>query len=178
MSEEVSHTTGCVLKLILAVIVVAAAILIPRWKPKEDASKAAEPPPAPEHLMEILFYHKPGLPESERMAGVLNDIKGKYGKQVLVTRVDLTVHPEQGAAEKITRPPKLVMMAGQSREYEHSGFMPRDQAEKKIDEILHKLKRVGKDWRPPVSGMQPGTAPPPGAPASPPISPAPRPPAR
>ena len=175
MSEEVSHTTGCVLKLILAVIVVAAAILIPRWKPKDDTAKT-EPPP--EHLMEILFYHKPGFPDSERMADVLNDLKGKYGKQVLVTRVDLTALRERGAAEKITRPPKLVMMAGQSREYEHSGFMPRDQTEKKIDEILHKLKRVGKDWRPPVSGMQPGTAPPPGAPASPPISPAPRPPAR
>ena len=177
MSEEVSHTTGCVLKLLLAAIVVAAAILIPRWKPKEDAAKSAAPP-VPEHLMEIVFYHKPGLPDSERMADVLNEITGKYGKQVLVTRVDLATHPDRAAAENITRPPKLVMLAGQSREYEHNGFMPRDQAEKKIDEILHKLKRVGKDWRPPVSGMQPGAAPPPGALAQPPISPAPRPPAR
>ena len=34
------------------------------------------------------------------------------------------------------------------------GQRPREKVELKVDEILNGLKRVGKDWRPPVPGMK------------------------
>jgi hypothetical protein len=157
--------------LLLAAVVVAAAILLPPWKPKPEPEVRAAPTPV--HLLEIVHYHRPGAPDSERTADVLNQIKAKYGEQVLMTRVDVVAHPDRAVAEKITRPPKVVMLAGTSREFEFSGWWPLDRVERKVDEILHKLKRVGKDWRPPVGGMTPGQAPvAPGAPAQPPIRPA------
>lgn len=156
MSEQVSRKTGCVLRLLLATGVVAAAIFLPPWNPKQEEAVAAPPP---ERLLEIVHYHRPGAPESERMADVLNEIKAKYGEQVLVTRLDVVANPDRAIAENITRPPKVVMLAGTSREFEFSGVWPLDRVERKVDEILHKLKRVGKDWRPPVDGMTPGSAP-------------------
>ncbi len=172
MSEQVSRQTGCILRLLLAAVVVAAAIFLPRWNPKQKEEAVEAPPPV--HLLEIVHYHRPGAPDSERMADVLNEIKAKYGEQVLVTRLDVVANPDRAIAEKITRPPKVVMLAGTSREFEFSGVWPLDRVERKVDEILHKLKRVGKDWRPPVGGMTPGSGPvAPGVPAQPPVRPAP-----
>lgn len=174
MSDESnSRWVGVVLKLILTVVVVASAILIPRCeKPVEETKGDSEP----EHLIEILHYHQPRNPDSEQLAERLNAIGKKYGNQVLVTRVDITTHPQRAAAERVANPPKVVIMAGTVRAFEFSGLWPLDRIEQKVEEILRGLKRVGKDWRPPVSGMSPGsTAPGPAAPGSPapPISPAP-----
>jgi hypothetical protein len=36
---------------------------------------------------------------------------------------------------------------------------PHDKIERKVEEILRGLKRMGKDWRPQVKGMQPVSAP-------------------
>jgi hypothetical protein len=41
------------------------------------------------------------------------------------------------------------------KEFEFQGLWSQSQVERKIDEILGGLKRVGADWRPPVPGMQP-----------------------
>jgi thioredoxin-like negative regulator of GroEL len=103
----------------------------------------------------IIHCHAPGNPASEQTADILNNIARRYGDQVKVIRVDITAHPEFAKAEKVASPPKLVLTAGIKREAELTGLWPQKSVEQKVDEILRGLKRVGKDWRPEVKGMQP-----------------------
>jgi thiol-disulfide isomerase/thioredoxin len=107
----------------------------------------------------IIHCHAPGNPASEQMADILNNIARRYGDQVKVIRVDVIAFPEFAKAEKVTSPPKVVLTAGVRRESEIQGLWPQKSVEQKVDEILRGLKRVGKDWRPEVKGMQPAGKP-------------------
>jgi len=101
----------------------------------------------------IVHCHVPGNPESEQLADSLNGVAKKYGSQVQVIRVDIVAFPAFAKAENVTKPPKVVMIVGTERVFEFQGLWPRPQIERKVDEILHGLERVGKDWRPEVKGM-------------------------
>lgn len=103
----------------------------------------------------IIHCHVPGNPESEEMADILNRVARKYGQQVKVVRVDIVAFPEVAKAEKVTRPPKVVMMAGAERACKFQGLWTQAQIERKVDELLAGLDRMSKDWRPAVKGMQP-----------------------
>lgn len=139
--------------LFLAVALLTGAWFFPETKPKEDTAKED----TIKYDLEIFHYHEPGNPESEQIADNLNRVGRLYDKYVKVTRVDITAHPELAAAEKVTKPPKVVMMAGETRACKFQGVWTFDQIELKVREILRGLKRVGADWRPEVQGMQPGT---------------------
>ncbi len=102
----------------------------------------------------IVHCHVPGNPESEQLADSLNGVAKKYGSQVQVIRVDIVAFPAFAKVENVTNPPKVVMIVGTARVFEFQGLWPRPQIERKVDEILHGLERVGKDWRPEVKGMQ------------------------
>lgn len=140
--------------LFIAVAVVLGVMFYPK--------KQAPPPKAQDkaemtHEIEIFHYHEPKNPESEQIAESLRKIAGKYGKQILVTTVDVIAEPERAKAEKVTKPPKVVMMAGTIRASKFQGVWTQAQIERKVEEILRGLKRMGKDWRPDVQGMQPST---------------------
>jgi len=59
------------------------------------------------------------------------------------------------------------MMAGEVRACKFQGLWTQSQVERKVEEILRGLKRVDKDWRPDVKGMQPGANTAPAPPAKP-----------
>ena len=137
------------------ILLVSIGVLLGVWLFPE---KKPEPKPVAaeleaKHLIEVLHFHLPGNPESELIADHLNKIQTKYGEQILVTRVDVQKEPERAKAELVTKPPKVVMMAGTVRACKFQGVWTQVQIERKIDEILHGLKRMGKDWRPDVQGL-------------------------
>jgi len=146
--------------LFVALVVVLGVWFYPEKKVEKKAGTVAA-----KHLVEVLHFHQPGLAESETLADTLNKVGKKYGEQVLITRIDIAKEPQRALAEKVTQPPKVVMMAGEIRACKFQGVWTQAQIERKLDEILHGLKRMGKDWRPDVKGMQtaaeaPGQAPP------------------
>lgn len=140
--------------LFIAVIIVAGVFLYPKKPaPVLNSSANAEV----KYDLEIFHYHQPQNPESEQIAESLKKVAQKYGKQIRVNTVDITAHPELAKAEKVTKPPKVVMMAGTIRACKFQGVWTQAQIEFKIEEILRGLKRMGKDWRPDVQGMKPAT---------------------
>lgn len=141
--------------LVLAIAIAAAAWFFPEGKPEIAVSDE----PAVVYDLEIYHYHVPGNAASEQIADSLNKIGAKYEKYVRVNRVDITAHPELAKAEKVTKPPKVVMMAGEVRACKFQGVWTYAQIEWKVEEILRGLERMGKDWRPAVKGMQPGANP-------------------
>ncbi len=140
--------------LFIAVVIVLCVMFFPKKPaPPPKAKAAAEAV----HDIEILHYHQPKNSESEQIAASLKKIANKYGKQILVTTVDVIAQPELAKAEKVTTPPKVVMMAGTIRACKFQGVWTYAQIERKVEEILRGLKRMGKDWRPEVQGMKPAT---------------------
>lgn len=135
----------------MAVVVIVGALLYPTPKPEPKAVASQE---EAKHDLEIIHFHLPQNPESEQIADSLNKIAKKYGEQILVTRVDINAEPERAKAEKVTKPPKVVMMAGTVRACRFQGVWTEAQIERKVEEILRGLKRVGKDWRPDVAGLE------------------------
>lgn len=132
--------------------------------------KTETPPPPPavaaaDYDMEIIHYHDPDNPKSVEIAESLNEIGKKYGMQVLVTRVDIRANP---LANKhgVDSAPHVSMMTDETEAFAFQGVWPRDKIERKVEEILRGLKRVGKDWRPEVKGMQPMSKPVPLAPVN------------
>ena len=141
--------------LFLALGIGGGVMLYPDRKPKVDVTDGE----AVVYDLEIYHYHVPGNAESEQIADSLNKIGKKYERYVRVNRVDITAHPEIAKAEKVTKPPKVVMMAGDVRACKFQGVWTYAQIEWKVEEILRGLERMGKDWRPDVKGMQPGADP-------------------
>ena len=105
----------------------------------------------------ILHCHVPGNPESEQIADILNRVARKYGAQVQVVRADIIACPELVKIEKVTKPPKVVMMVDNLRACKFQGLWTQAQIERKVDELLYGIKRVGKNWLPEVKGMQPAS---------------------
>jgi len=115
-------------------------------------------------VLGIVHCHIPGNMDSEQTADILNLVANKYGSQVLVIRVNILNFPEFVKAQKITRPPEVLMLVDNMMAFKIQGLWPRPQIERKVDELIHGLRKVGKDWRPKVKGMQPASG---GAPSSP-----------
>lgn len=142
----------------LALGICLAVLFYPEKKPESTAKPELDPGKDPKNFaVQILHFHQPGNPESEEIAKSLNEVGRKFEKQVLVTRIDVTKEPERAKAEKVTKPPKVVMMAGQERVCKFQGVWTEPQIERKVEQILSGLKTAGKDWRPPVQGMQKAT---------------------
>ena len=138
--------------LFMAIAVVAGVLLFPKKAPKPATSGESA---VSNHALEIILFHVPKDPECEQMSEILKKVEIKYNGQVLVTRVDINADPERAKVEKVTKPPKVVMMAGTIRASKFQGLWTQAQVERKVEEILRGLKRVGKDWRPDVQGMKP-----------------------
>jgi hypothetical protein len=138
-------------------LLVAAGVAAGVWfYPKSKTAAAPDKAGPPEKYdLEVFHYHLPGNSESEQLVEILNKVEKKYGQVLIVNRVDITEHPEKAIAEKVTKPPKVVMMAGEVRACKFQGLWTQAQIERKVDEILRGVKRVDKDWRPEVQGMQP-----------------------
>lgn len=147
--------------LFMAIAVVTGVWFFPKKAPKAETSGESA---TSNHALEIILFHVPKDPESDQMSAILKNVETKYNGQVLVTRVDINANPERAKAEKVTKPPKVVMMAGTIRASKFQGLWTQAQVERKVEEILRGLKRVGKDWRPDVQGMKPADTASPAAP--------------
>ena len=155
------------------ILFIAIGVLLGVWfypEEKPEAKAVAATQGHARHHIEVLHFHQPGNPESETLADSLNKVQAKYSGLVLVTRIDVQKEPERAKAEKVTKPPKVVMMAREVRACKFQGVWTQAQIERKVDEILHGLERMGKDWRPDVKGMQSATLKP--VAAAPPTKPA------
>jgi len=139
--------------LLLAVVVVAAVWFYP--KPVDKAPPQAEAPA--EDALEIDDYHLPGDPNCEKLADILNKVQKKYGRLIVVNRIDVKAHPELAAAQGVKKVPHVIILATKQKVFEFEGQWTQEQVERKVEEILRGLKRVGKDWRPTVAGMKPAT---------------------
>jgi hypothetical protein len=115
-------------------------------------------------VLGIVHCHVPGNPDSEQTADILNLVANKYGSQVLVIRVNILNFPEFAKAQQIANPPEVLMLVDNMVAFKIQGLWTRFQIERKVDELIHGLRKVGKDWRPKVQGMQPTGG---GAPSSP-----------
>jgi thioredoxin-like negative regulator of GroEL len=79
--------------------------------------------------------------------------------QVLVIRVDVSANPVLAKTRGVNSAPHVSMMTGETEAFAFQGVWPQEQIERKVEEILRGIKRVGKDWLPEVKGMQPAGKP-------------------
>ncbi len=124
-------------------------------KPTAEVAPEKAVTTSPENGLLIVLHQLPGDPASEQMAEILNRVQMKYGKQIIVNQVDFKLHPEVSKAQGVTKPPHVVIISGKDKVFDFQGPWTKAQVEFKVEEILRGLKRVGKDWRPPVPGMKP-----------------------
>jgi hypothetical protein len=145
------------IKRIFMPLLVAAIVAGVWFYPKPGAKAAAEKPitTSPENGLLIILHRLPGDPASDQMAEILNRIQTKYDKQIIVSEVDAKLHPEVSKTQGAIRTPHVVIISGKEQVFDFQGLWTQAQVEYKVEEILRGLKRVGKDWRPPVPGMTP-----------------------
>lgn len=111
---------------------------------------------SPENGLAIAHFHLAGNPDSERLADILDKVRKKHGRRVLVVRLTCEGHPLALKSQGVTKLPHVMMIVGTKKVFEFQGLWSQQRVDQKVDEILHGLvKRIGKDWRPPVPGMTP-----------------------
>lgn len=103
----------------------------------------------------IIHCHLPGDPASEQLADTFNLIQKKYGKLVAVTRVGFPAQPTDWQTQKGIKLPYVMMIVGSENAFQFQGLWPHLKVEKKVEELIFGVRRVGKDWRPAVPGMSP-----------------------
>jgi hypothetical protein len=145
------------------ILLLSTGVAFGAWFYQKSESSAAPPPPPraaeASYELEIIHYHDPKNPKSVELALSLNEIGIKYAMQVLVTRVDIRANPLETKNRGIKSTPHVSMMTGGTEAFAFQGLWPKDKIERKVEEILRGLKRMGKDWRPVVKGMQPAGGP-------------------
>lgn len=151
--EERASLIKKLLLLGLITAVVAAVWFYP--KPAVKVAPKAQVDAPAEDALQIHDYHLPGDPNCEKLADILNKVQKKYGRLLVVSRIDVKAHPELAAAQGIKKAPHVVILASKQKVFEFEGLWTQEQVELKVDEIIRGLKRVGKDWRPTVAGMKP-----------------------
>ena len=118
-----------------------------------------EPPPdirpIAENGLELILHRVPGEKDSDELSAILEKVERKYGKLLIVRRVDFKRHPEVSKAQGVVKTPHVIINTKTGRAFEFQGLWTQPQIEMKVDEILRGLKRMTKDWRPPVPGMKP-----------------------
>jgi hypothetical protein len=125
----------------------------PPTEPEGGSSRNAA---GPYKRVTILHCHLPGNPASEQMADVFNAIQKKYGSNlVTVIRAGFPAQPVDWQKQKGISLPYVVMIVGSEKAFHFQGLMPLPQVEKKVEELIFGVRRVGKDWRPAVPGMTP-----------------------
>lgn len=152
------------------ILFLSTGVIAGAWFYRKTELPPPPPPPAAtatDYDMEIIHYHDPDSPQSVQIALSLNEIGKKYAMQVLVTRVDIRANPLVAKTRGVKSAPHVSMMTGKTEAFAFQGVWPRDKIERKVEEILRGLKRVGKDWRPEVKGMQPISGPTPAKHTSP-----------
>ncbi|MEY3896352.1 MAG: hypothetical protein RLZZ214_1872 [Verrucomicrobiota bacterium] len=130
-------------------------IRVPKDPLKEDIDALVKKVVSPDNGVAIIHFHLPGDPASEQLADTFNLIQKKYGKLVSVTRVGFTAQPKDWEAQKGIKLPYILMIADQENVFQFQGFWSYSKVEKKVEEVIFGLRRVGKDWRPVVPGMAP-----------------------
>lgn len=103
----------------------------------------------------ILHCHLPGNSSSEQMADVFNAIQKKYAMHVKVIRAGFPAQPVDWQKQRGISLPYVIMIVGSEKAFQFQGLMPLSQVEKKVEELIFGVRRVGKDWRPVVPGMTP-----------------------
>lgn len=149
-NEQRAKIIKWVFFLLLTVAVIGGVWFYPKPKIEEVVL-----PHAPENGLLIVHHHQPGDKSSEQLAEILDKVQKKYGKLVIVQRLDFAKNPQTAKAHGVTRPPHVVMIARDKKVFDFQGLWTQVKVEQKVDEILRGLKRMTKDWRPPVPGMKP-----------------------
>ncbi|MEO5917317.1 MAG: thioredoxin domain-containing protein [Luteolibacter sp.] len=148
--EERAKQIKRIFFLVLAVAIIAGVYFYPAPVDKKPATAAKQ-----DDRLVIYHFHLPKDPASEQIADTLNKVQTKYEKYVIVNRVDFQQHPEIAKQQGVTKPPHVVIFAGTQKVFEFQGLWSQVQVERKVEEILRGLKRIDKNWRPPVAGMKP-----------------------
>lgn len=136
----------------------AAAIAAGVWfysRPDTAPVEAPKVTVSPENGIAMVLHRLPGTPESDQMAAILEKVQQKYGARVVASQVDFNLQPEVSKAQGVSKPPHVIIIAGTEKVFEFQGLWTQAKVEFEIDVILRGLKRMDKDWRPPVPGMQP-----------------------
>lgn len=142
--------------MVLAASIGAGVYFFPASKGNQGGSKKeATKSEVPDKRLLVVHHHLPGDPASEQIADILNQIEKKYDQYLVVNRVDFKQSPELAKAQGVTKPPHVIVFSGKDKIYEFQGPATEVQVERKIEEILRGLKRIDKNWRPPVPGMKP-----------------------
>ncbi|MGL4401701.1 MAG: hypothetical protein ACRCXD_17710 [Luteolibacter sp.] len=103
----------------------------------------------------ILHCHLPGNPASEQMADVFNAIQKKYPMHLKVIRAGFPAQPVDWQKQRGISLPYVIMIVDSEKAFQFQGLMPLSKVEKKVEELIFGVRRVGKDWRPVVPGMMP-----------------------
>jgi hypothetical protein len=146
-----SHESRAKLIKRIFFLVLVGAIAAGVWfypKPKAPVIEKA-----PQDGVALILYYVPGDPASEQLSTILDKVQKKYGKQMVVNKVDFKKNPETAKKEGVTETPHVAFIFGKEKVFEFEGLLTQEQVESKVEEILHGLKRVEKDWRPVVPGM-------------------------
>ncbi len=136
--------------LVLAAAVIGGVFFYPKPKVEE-----AKPTVIPDDGLELVLYYQPGGTGSEQLSATLDRVAAKYGKQIILQKVDAKSKPEVAKAQGVSKLPHVIINSKAGKAFEFQGNWPQPQVEAKVEEILRGLKRMGKDWRPPVPGMKP-----------------------
>lgn len=108
---------------------------------------------APQNGVALILYYLPGEPASQQLSAILDKVQKKYGKQMTVSKMDFKKNPETAKKEGVTQTPHVAIIFGKEKVFEFEGLLTQEQVETKVEEVLHGLKRIDKDWRPAVPGM-------------------------
>ena len=127
----------------------------PDRRPVEPEGGNAKRSAGQGEFVTILHCHLPGNPASEQMADVFNSIQKKYAMHVKVIRAGFPAQPVDWQRQRGISLPYVIMIVDTEQAYRFQGLMPLSQVEKKVEELIFGVRRVGRDWRPAVPGMTP-----------------------
>lgn len=166
-----SDRKGALMRGLITLTVVAVAVGVAFWMGVPGFSFGGEESEtkdlSAEHIQQLrnksgcvvlIHSHEEDNEDSERTQTILKELKDeRYEGLVEMGELDIEKLPEEAKKEGVTKEnaPQLSFYIEGMRVGDYRGPWQKEPVQRKIDEVLRGyMQRIGKDWRPPVPGME------------------------
>jgi hypothetical protein len=104
--------------------------------------------------VQVTHLHLPDHAGSRELSGSLAEIRMSWPDHLTISTIDVSSRPQTLADWRVSSAPAVVFQTEGQRLYSLEEVWPKDRLAKKIEQLIHGLVRVDKNWLPEVKGLE------------------------
>lgn len=104
--------------------------------------------------VQVIHLHLPDDAGSRELSESLAEIRMSWPDHLTISTINVSSNPKILAEWRVSKAPAVVFQTSGQRLYTMEELWPKPRLAKKIEQLIHGLVEVDKNWRPEIKGME------------------------